>query len=174
MTPNKEFLSRYEPIHESFSRYCRAISGNPEDAKDLVQDSILTVLDGFQKIKDKASFKSYMFSVASNLNKMRRRRAKTIADFTKHELSQIKSLPGNQEAITDFNLIYTKLILLPPRTAEALILFHISDLSLEDIRKIQGGTLSAVKQRLKRGREKLLKQLTTSNQVKVAMILFTL
>lgn len=174
MTPNKEFLSNYEPIHEGFCKYCRAISGNSEDAKDLVQDSILTVLDGFHKIKEKASFKSYMFSVASNLNKMRRRRAKVKTDFTKREISQIQSLSGNQEAIVDFNLIYNQLLLLPTKTAEAMILFHISDLSLDDIRKIQGGTLSALKQRLKRGREKLLKQLTKPSQVRVAMLLISL
>lgn len=38
---------------------------------------------------------------------------------------------------------------------ETVILFEISGLSLEEIKKIQGGTISGVKSRLKRGRETL-------------------
>ena len=35
-----EFLELYEPIHRQLSRFCRAISGNTEDAKDLLNDTI--------------------------------------------------------------------------------------------------------------------------------------
>ena len=42
---------------------------------------------------------------------------------------------------------------------ETVVLFDVSDLSLEEIRRIQGGTLSGVKMRLKRGRERLARVL---------------
>jgi len=62
---------------------------------------------------------------------------------------------------------------LPVKMAEALILYHISDLSMGEIQKIQGGSLSGVKLRLKRGREKLLSLLNTKEQVKVALLFIT-
>ena len=67
--------------------------------------------------------------------------------------------------MTEFSLIYEKIMSLPQKTAETMILFHISDLSLEDIRSIQGGSLSGVKLRLKRGREKLLEKLNSPEQI---------
>jgi len=169
-----EFLKQYEPIHLPLSRFCRAISGNTEDAKDLLNDSILVTLESFDKIKDKTAFKSYIFSVASNLNKKKARRYKFNAEFKPGELNQIIDLSQNAEYITDFNIIYRQILSLPDRIAETLILYHISDLSMEEIQKIQGGSLSGVKQRLIRGREKLLVCLHEEKQVKMAMLFLTL
>jgi RNA polymerase sigma-70 factor, ECF subfamily len=167
------FLELYEPIHEQFCRFCRAIAGNKTDSEDLIQDTILNVIEGFDKIREKAAFKSYLFSVASNLNKTRLRRNKFKASFTASELSQIVDLSQNPEQIADFKIVYEKMLLLPPKVSETLILFHISDLSIEEIQKIQGGSLSAVKMRLKRGREKLLSSLNTKAQQKLAVMLLT-
>ena len=35
-----EFFKHYEPIHNQFCRFCRAISGNTEDSEDLIQETI--------------------------------------------------------------------------------------------------------------------------------------
>ncbi|MDC0584393.1 RNA polymerase sigma factor [Bacteroidales bacterium] len=174
MTNNTQFIKHYEPIHEPFCRFCRAITGNSDDAEDLIQDTILNVIEGFDKIKDTDSFKSYLFSTASNLNKMKLRRQKFKAEFTDDEIANIIDFKQNPESYTDFKLVHEKILSMPKRTAEALILFHISDLSLEDIQKIQGGSLSGVKLRLKRGREKLRSMLETKQHLQMAMLLFTL
>lgn len=170
---HKKFLKYYEPVHEQFCKYCRAISGNQIDADDLIQDSILNVLEKFENIKDLAVFKSYLFSVASNLHKKKQRRNKFKASFNEEEVAQIIDYGQNQEYLTEFKIVYEKILSLPERMAETIILFHISDLSLEEIQKIQGGSLSAVKSRLQRGREKILTLLNTKEQVKVALMLLT-
>lgn len=168
-----EFISLYEPVHDQLSKFCRAISGNPEDGEDLLQDTILNSLEGFNNIKDKNVFKSYLFSVASNLHKMKLRRLKFKAGFNDTEMNQIIDFGQNQEYLTDFKIVYEKMFSLPVKMAEALILFHISDLSLREIQKIQGGSLSGVKLRLKRGRERLLSLLNTKEQMKVALMFIT-
>ncbi|NJK98414.1 MAG: RNA polymerase sigma factor, partial [Bacteroidales bacterium] len=160
-TRRKEFLSLYTPVHEQFTRYCRAISGNVPDAEDLIQESVLISLETFDKIKDKNAFKYYIFSIAGNVHKMKLRRLKFKAEFNEEEIRKILDVSQNQEYLTDFGIVYTKILQLPQRMAEAIILFHISGLSLEEIRKIQGGSLSGVKLRIKRGREKLLSSLKT-------------
>lgn len=170
----KQFFELYEPNHEQFCRFCRAIAGNQTDSEDLIQDTILNVIEGFDKIRDKVAFKSYLFSVASNLNKMRLRRNKFKASFTATELSQIVDFSQNPEQITDFKIVYEKMMMLPSKVSETMILYHISDLSLEEILEIQGGSLSGVKMRLKRGREKLLSSLNTKTQRQLAVMLLTL
>jgi len=168
-----EFLKYYEPVHNKLYKYCRAISGNTEDAEDLIQDTILNVLEGFEKIKDLSVFKSYVFSIASNLHKMKQRRNKFKASFNEKEINQIIDFGQNQEHYTEFKIIYEKILSLSAKTSETLILYHISDLSVEDIQKIQGGSLSAVRSRLQRGREKLLSLLKTKEQLKIAIMLLT-
>lgn len=169
-----EFLRLYEPVHKQLSKFCRAISGNREDAKDLINDTILNALESFNKIKDKSAFKSYLFSIASHLQKKKIRRLKFNADFNEAELNYLVDLSQNPEYVTDFKIIYQEILSLPAKTAETVILFHISDLSLEEIRDIQGGSLSGVKLRLKRGREKLFSQLKTPEQIKVALLFLNL
>jgi len=171
---HSEFLELYEPLHTQLTKFCRAISGNTEDAKDLANDTVLNAIESFERIKDKAAFKSYMFSIASNLNKKKFRRFKFKAEFNEIEINQIVDLSQNPEYITDFKIVYNQILALPSKTAEAIILFHISDLSLEEIQQIQGGSLSGVKLRLKRGREKLFSQLKSPQQLKVAVLFLNL
>ena len=168
------FLELYEANHQQLSRFCRAISGNIEDAEDLMNDTLLTVFEGFDQLRDTSAFRSYIFSVASNLNKKKFRRLKFRAEFNEKESKRIIDASQDAEYLTDFGIVYETILSLPPATAEALILFHISDLPLEDIQKIQGGSLSGVKLRLKRGREKLLSLLQSPQQVKAAYLLLTL
>jgi RNA polymerase sigma-70 factor (ECF subfamily) len=166
-----EFIELYEPVHDQLCRYCRVIAGNTPDAEDLIQDTVLNVLVSFDKIRDKNVFKSFMFGVAGNLNKMKQRRRKAIREFSAEEINHITHYSQDQEFLTDFKIIYEKILSLPQRMAETMILFHISDLSLDEIHQIQGGSLSGVKLRLKRGREKLLALLNTPEQVKMAHLI---
>jgi len=171
---HNEFLDLFTPIHVQLSRYCRAISGNTDDAKDLLSDTVLNVLENFDKIKDKSAFRSFAFTVASNLQKKKFRRMKFRAYLSDTELNSIIDHFQNQEHLADFEIIYKLILSLPDKVAETIILFHISDLSIQEIRKIQGGSISGVKQRLKRGREKLLSQIKESDQLKLAVSFLTL
>ncbi|MDN5214658.1 sigma-70 family RNA polymerase sigma factor [Fulvivirgaceae bacterium BMA12] len=170
----KEFIKLYDPIHNQLFGFCRAISGNVQDAEDLMQDTVLTAIEGFKKLRDKSAFKSYLFSVACNLNKMKARRKKFRAEFNKQELMQLSDSSKNPESLVDFQIIHEKMLKLPARMAETLVLFHICDMSLEDISKIQGGSLSGVKLRLKRGRKKLLSMLNSPSEMKKALLFLTI
>ena len=170
----KEFIELYEPVHDQFCRYCRAISGNTEDAEDLMQDTLLNVFERFDQIKDLSVFKSYVYSVASNLHKMKQRCNKFKAAFNEEETNQIVDFGQNQEHFTEFKIVYEKILSLPAKTSETLILYHISDLSVIEIQKIQGGSIAAVKSRLQRGREKVLSLLNTKEQIKMATMLLTI
>ena len=170
----EHFFKLYTPIHEPLYRFCRAIAGNKEDAEDLINDTVLAAFERINKLKDTRAFKSYIYSIASNLNKLRLRRFKFRSEFDERELSKIADFSADPELITDFKIVYHKMLALPPKIAEALILFHISDVSLDEIQKIQGGSLSGVKLRLKRGRQKLLESLNTNSQKKVAIMFLTL
>ncbi|MFT7234132.1 MAG: RNA polymerase sigma-70 factor (ECF subfamily) [Cyclobacteriaceae bacterium] len=171
---NKEFLVLYEPIHHQLSGFCRVLTGNTDEAKDLLNDTVLNTITGFESIKDKKAFKSYTFKIASNVHKIKARRNKFSADYVEEKAELIIDHSQNPEYAAEFQLLYEKLMTLPGKTKEALILFHISDLSINDIQKIQGGSISAVKLRLKRGKERLRSMISSRQDQEVSNIFLSL
>ena len=112
----QHFLELYQPVHLPLSRFCRAIAGNVEDAEDLMNDTVLNAFESLDKLKNTEAFKSYIFSIASNLNKMRFRRKKFRAEFNEKEHQQIMDGSMNPEQATDFRLIYEKILELPDKS----------------------------------------------------------
>lgn len=149
------------------------MTGNTVDAEDLIQETILNVLESFND-KKIVSFKAYAYAVASNLYRLKKRRKKFSAEFKESELKGIIDKDQNPELFTDFEIIYDKILRLPAKTSEAIILFYVSDLSLEEIQKIQGGSLSGVKSRIKRGKEKLVKQFSSPEKFMLAITFLSL
>jgi len=148
-----EFMKMYEEIHASFVRYCKAKSYGIMDCKDLVNETILRAFEGFDKLKNKDSFSSYLFNISSNiikneLRKKYRNNNKVIINKELHvENSSIQKF--------EIDLLYRALAKLPDEQKEAIILFEISGYSIKEISEIHKSSVSAIKQRLKRGREKL-------------------
>jgi RNA polymerase sigma-70 factor (ECF subfamily) len=155
------FMSLYKPIHSSLGKYCIGITGNRYDSEDLMNDTVLSIYKNLDKIKNKEAFKAYAFKTARNLYKMSKRRNKFQAVYDEVEVRKMAAHIGNIERQTDFSIIYENILKFPEKTKEAMILFYISDLSNEQIREIQGGSLSGVKLRIKRGREKLIIKMRT-------------
>ncbi len=159
------FLSLLEPIWQNLSGYARALTGNTEDARDLVSDTLLTAFENFENLKDKDAFKSYLFTIVRRKYKRNKWRLRIFSSYDEYEDSEVfnrassDSLP---DVKADVDLLYHAMQKLPDKQREALALFEISGFSLLEIQKVQGGTLSGVKTRLKRGRQKLAELLGES------------
>jgi RNA polymerase sigma-70 factor (ECF subfamily) len=151
LNKQEKFLELFNPYKDNLSRYCRAICYSYDDAKDLMSETILAAYQSFENLNEEKAFLSYLFTIASRLNMQR---AKKQSIFEKIDDRDFV-LNQNIEAVVDVEILYSVLKLLPLKQAEAIILFEINGLSLEEINEIQGGTLSGVKSRLKRARESL-------------------
>jgi RNA polymerase sigma-70 factor (ECF subfamily) len=149
------FMELYTPVHVGFLKYCRALTGNHEDALDLAGETILVVLKNLDKLRKQDSFKSYLFGVARRLRLHDYRRIRFRGVFDQKMAEMLPDRSSLPDAEYDIKLIYSLLDRLPTKQRETFVLFELSGFSLEEIRQLQGGTLSAVKMRLKRGREQL-------------------
>jgi len=161
----EEFLSLLEPIRVKLSRFARAMAQNREEAKDLASETILIAYTNFEKLKNKQAFLSYLFTIASRLYKQSFKRKKFWGEYNEEDALQLISHHKPADLNYDVEILYKTLKLLPTKQQEAIVLFEISGFSLEEIKEIQGGTLSGVKSRLKRGRESL-KELMEANEPK--------
>jgi len=158
------FMNLFEPVRVSLSRFCYSISKDRDDAKDLISETIVQSFENFESLNKPDSFKSYLFSIASRLNKRKIWRMRLFVRLDKqHDVIEAYDNTDNE---IDVEILHSFMNKLPQKQKEAIALFEISGFSLEEIREVQGGSVSGVKSRLKRGREKLAEMLSDDSSTK--------
>jgi len=163
----KVFMELYIPVNRNISNYCRAIANNDEDAKDLLAETLLIAFEKFDHLGNKKAFKYYLFGIASRLFKKKLRRKKFRKELNWEISAEFPDTGPNPEYMLELKYLYDALDQLPAKQKEAVVLFEISGFSLNEIKELQGGTLSGVKSRIKRGRKKLAVILNINSERKV-------
>jgi RNA polymerase sigma-70 factor (ECF subfamily) len=161
-----QFLELYTPVQQQISNYCRALTGNEDMARDLLQDALLAALDGFEGLRKKESFLFFLCGIARRIYLKQIRRNKfradnSLIDANKHITSELDG-----ETSIDIQLLYKALSQLPIEQREALVFFELMGFSLIEIQSFQGGSLSGVKSRIVRARQKLADTLTDQESKK--------
>lgn len=155
----RRFMALLEPVHGSLNRFVRAMAHDRDEARDLVSETILIAYERFDTVKDEQAFLAFLFTIAHRTCTRVHRRAKLFGRFGDGVQESIVSRSTPPDVSTDISALHRALNLLPREQCEAVALFELSGFSLEEIREIQGGTLSGVKARVARGRRKLAKLL---------------
>ncbi len=152
MSKQKEFIELYKRHHDQFCRFCSARSYGIMPAEDLISESYLRAYSGFDRLRSKQAFKSYLYTIASNVIKNALRDRKEMLDI---DQASVQTAEGINPYQFDVESLYKAISQLPEKTAESLLLFEISGFSIKEIAEQQNSGESAVKARLRRGREKL-------------------
>ncbi|MNK21362.1 ECF RNA polymerase sigma factor SigR [compost metagenome] len=162
------FLTLYEPVHERFERFCRARVYGEMDFRDLMNDSLVVAYEKFDSLRSKEAFLSFLFSICVRVlgNYHQKKRENRIPEGNSH--LDIWDRNANPQAHADIHYLYEALAQLSEEQRECIILFEITGFSIQEITVIQNASESAVKQRLKRGREKLMGILTYESSLKTA------
>lgn len=148
------FLALYEPVHERFERFCRSRVHGEMDYKDIMNDSLLIAYDKFETLRSQEAFLSFLFSICVKVLSNHWQK-KSTERFVNARDVQYPMTDSDPQTLTDIQLLYQLLKQLPDEQQECILLFEISGFSLKEIAVIQTVSEGAVKQRLRRGREKL-------------------
>lgn len=160
-----EFLKLLEPLNQELSKYAMAFTRNREDARDLVSETIYIAYQNFQKLKKPESLKYFMFTCLKRLYIKMFWKRKFFGVFDIEKAEQIKDTGSSAETQLDVQNLYIALEKLPLKQRDAIVLFEINGFTIKEICEVQNSSESAVKSRLKRGREKLKEILTEKNKV---------
>jgi len=156
MTKRKQqyFLSLYQPVHDRFERFCRARAFYYMPYEDLMNESLLVAFKQLHTLRDKEAFLGFLIGISIKILANARRKKKPVGlDFEQLNYAD----PTNQlEQLSDADLLYRALARLPELQKEAIVLFELTGFSIKEIMKIQNSSESAVKQRLRRGRQNLV------------------
>lgn len=131
------------------------MSRSRHEAEDLFSETVLQAFEGFYRIRDVQAFQSYLFTIASRIHRRQRWRKLMFVEWDDTSAEALPHADPLPDANVDAEILRAALQKLPERQREAVVLFEILGWSLEEIRVVQGGSLSGVKTRLSRGRQSL-------------------
>ncbi|HET6964673.1 MAG TPA: sigma-70 family RNA polymerase sigma factor [Acidimicrobiales bacterium] len=137
------------------------LTGNEDDARDVVQDAYLRAYRGLRRFRGDAQFTTWLYRITANcsanlLAKRARHRTETLADDEpvidlRPEIDPESRLAGSDERAR----IAAALAQLPWRLRQVIVLRDIYDLAHGAIAKELGITEAAAKVRLHRARRRL-------------------
>lgn len=129
-------------------KICIVILCNEQDAQDAVQDTFCRYLEKKPVFHDEEHKKAWLFKVATNICRdmvrFRLRHPKVCID----EFENFLAAPQQGDALME-------LLNLPLKQKTVLYLYYVEEYRIKEIADIMGISESAVKMRLKRGREQM-------------------
>lgn len=160
------FMELYRPADSAFQRFCIARTKSTDDAKDLINETLLKAYENLHTLRDNKAFLAFLFSIASNTLRKKFRRDKFWQIFYWTKAERILDSTAKTEEEIDKIILYETLKRLNPIYQEAITLHYISGYSIEEVATIQGSSMSAVKVRIMRGKQQLSKLLNQKNKNK--------
>lgn len=145
-------------------RTLMAILGNPTDAQDAMQDTLLSAFKHISGFQGRAKFSTWLVSIARNtaLHRLRGRKNLESLDEGEYEEDrdfrprQVRAWQDNPEQCFSKSeirqLVETGILALPPKYRIVVMLRDIEQLSTDEVARQLGLSVPAVKTRLLRGR----------------------
>ncbi len=155
------FMRLLSPLHDSAAATARRLSRSATDGDDLFQEAVLRAFEKLPSLRDEEAFRPWFYALLLNVHRNRTRRG-----FWRRFLSLERDMapefdpPGEDgDALAQERRQAERasrvLAGLPAVQREAVVLFEIEGFSVEEIAAMQKVSVSAVKSRLARGRDRL-------------------
>ncbi|HEY5925848.1 MAG TPA: RNA polymerase sigma factor [Kofleriaceae bacterium] len=142
-----------EPLHDRAQAFARSLARSRADGDDLFQEALVRALDKVDALREDRAFRGWLYRVIVSVHRNRYRRG-----FWQR-LLPLTNEPASDDA-TEANLGASQrarlaLASLPHEQREAIVLHDIEGWRIEEIAELEGASVSAIKSRLSRGRERL-------------------
>lgn len=149
--------------HRDCLRYARWMLGDPHQAEDAVQETLLRVVRALPRYREEQQFRAWLFQILVNrCRSLRFRWGRWLGRHTElAEAEEVASGTGVDQP--EFESMSRALATLTPPLREAFMLKHGEGFSYEEMAELTGATVPALKMRVKRARDLLRDQLEGSD-----------
>ncbi len=164
------FQTIVELHHKSLISFIARFTGDKDSAEDIAQEVFLRVFKAAKDYKPQAKFKTWLFTIATNLCLNDIRDSKSIPNFVDISDLHEQEYPVNateayspQKAAENAELsaaVRKAIRNLPENQRVAILLRQYNDFSYNEISKIMGITTSAVESLIQRAWQNLKKSLS--------------
>lgn len=156
-------------------RLARSLARDPASAEDLVQDTVTRALERAEGLRDPAALGAWLHRILHNLAVDAARRSREMPTEDAERLAEAIEARWRQDSYTvDAAAVVARaetrahlqdaLVHLPVDYRAVVVLHDAEGLTVREIAEIQGVSLSAAKQRLRRGRMMLVSELARDAQ----------
>jgi RNA polymerase sigma factor (sigma-70 family) len=127
------FAAIFNRYHQSLYRFCLAIVGNPEDASEALQNTMIKVLRALPGEERKIDLKPWLYRIAHNesIDLLRRRRETRQLDV--EQVAPGYGLADQAATRERLRRLLTDLSELPERQREVLVMRELAGLGFEEI-----------------------------------------
>lgn len=157
MTPAAEadLQKQFMALAPNLRAFARSLSGNPHEADDLVQETLIKAWTNRHRFAEGSNLKAWLFTILRNTHvSLRRKRKNEVADAEGALAEQLSVRPhqlGHMDLI-DFSKAFA---MLPDEQREALILVGAEGFAYEEAALMCGCAVGTIKSRVNRARSKL-------------------
>lgn len=158
------------PYLDDVARVAGWLTRDEAEAADLVQDTYLNALRGWQSFRLGTDCRAWLLTICRNLFRSRRRGPSRVDHLDTPELETLSAVDvfrravntGMDAAFVRFDLrdaLRRELRALPDAFKEAVVLVDLEDLPYQEAAEVLGVPIGTVRSRLYRGRRMLQEQL---------------
>lgn len=164
----EELVPSWEDVARRYGRkiynFAYRLTGNPDDAADLVQEVLLRVRRGLASYTP-GSFEGWLWRITRNafLDSVRKKKRRPTSPLPDNDRSTLLTSPSPDEVLASVRLsedIQAALLKLPVEFRECVVLCDVVGLSYEEIANAIESPIGTVRSRIHRGR-KMLRGLLT-------------
>lgn len=162
MSP-KEFKQRFMPYHRMLYRVAFVLTGNMQDAEDLLQDTFLRIWQKREHFTEETTNEAYLIILMKNLylDKARLKRLDTSTALEDCDEPMDTNSPDTKTERRNEAFLMKELIeRLPQRERDIMTMYLIDELSYEEMESATGLRQGNLRQIVMRTREKLKEQFT--------------
>lgn len=169
---NEEFEKLALPLLDSLYNFARWMSGNPDEAQDLVQETFLKALRGFGGFQESTNFRAWIFRILRNTFLTSRtgleRRSTTQEDEEGFEnVVPIHETPESTlMRRADTELVQEAIAKLSSNYQEVVLLVDIEEMKYQEVADTLGVPIGTVMSRLARARKQIREFITEAMETK--------
>lgn len=159
-------------------RYARSLTSDPGRAEDLVQETLTRALERAEQFRGESSLATWLHRILHNIavDSMRREREVPAQDVVAEEVERrwqhdgytVDAVEVASRAETRADLLEA-LTHLPVGYRSAVLLHDAEGMTMPEVAQVQGVSLPAAKQRLRRGRMMLVSELARGYERREAL-----
>lgn len=150
------FVQLMEENRQSMYKTAICYVKNPEDAADIIQDTILTAFEKIGDLREASYFKTWLMRIL--INKCNDFLDERSWEMAFEEVPEGESGDGNDRNPVLEHMIYEELLQsVEEKYRDILVLYYVEGFPTKEIADILGMKDATVRTRLRRGREKLVR-----------------
>ncbi len=157
----REFKQRFMPYHKRLYRVAYHLTGNAQDAEDLLQNTYLKLWQKRDDLRHEAMVEAYLVTLMRNLfrDQRRQKRIDTSEDIDDHaEPPDERSLAHAAEVQDEARQVAALMDGLPRRDSDILRMHLVEDKSYEEIEHDTGLSQGYIRVIMTRAKQKLKQQ----------------